>query len=1103
MKKSNWLGVIDNRLQIDAEIEEYISSNLSNGKVAITNANGKLRSSAVGIAELALISGVSSNVQEQLDALPSTYHPLISTGSLAQTKVDNLTNDLASKQNKSTAATDSAMGVVRVGSGLSIQSDSAHADYGSMSVNFSGYALSNDIPSDYVSTGSLETTLGDYALDSDIPSDYLTSNDIVWAGVASSTAIYHQNSVMIGATNAPSSKLEVKTSRASHTTEDTTTAFRATLTDTGVGETGIVAGQQSSTNVKTPFEVLANGSPVLSVSYDGTVTVNGTNHGSAVFKSTTAAVTQYSGDLVTSGAVYTAISNVTPSTTSSVSENSGALVTSGGVYSALESYVLDSDLVADYVSTTSLSTTLESYALDSDLVADYVSTTSLSTTLEPYALDSDLVADYVSTTSLSTTLESYALDSDLVADYVSTTSLSTTLEPYALDSNLVADYVSTTSLSTTLESYALDSDLVADYVSTTSLSTTLEPYALDSDLVADYVSTTSLSTTLEPYALDSDLVANYVSATSLSTALEPYVLDSDLVADYVSTTSLSTALEPYALDSDLVADYVSTTSLSTALEPYVLDSDLVADYVTTTALDTALTDYSQDAGISINSEDADIELKTGSTTRLLISSLGNNSTPGRINLNIGNLTGETDTIHGELRFTRGDNSSIRYHSILTKHSDNATRSALLFKVHDSTVGSANTGQREVLKLQGDGKCGINLTGDPTEILEVNGTVKATDFKYPITDAGVESDQSLVSLHSSVATLATNITSCVTTTALDTALGDYVLDSDLPNYAAFDSSTAGLVPASGGESTGKFLSQAGTFITPPPPAAPNLSAYVTTTALNTKLGDYVLDSDLPSTTDTVTSGSDALVTSGAVHTKLADYALDSDLPSTTDTVTSGSDALVTSGAVHTKLADYALDSDLPGIVYSVSDGSTLPVSSGAVFTALADNTVEPRVDLVGEFTLQTSENLRSSPTFLRWTPALVNVHGLTHNATNNIPQGTLFTCVVDRATYHINIMLVSSNAITNNRTYLSCTIRYYRKAPSTTGRGELDRTYFIGEGYCRAYNGTNQVWFGGDITLHMRELEQFEIVSVVRYATSSKAVPADASETLMRIERVVY
>ena len=114
MKKSNWLGVIDSKIQIDAEIEDYISTNLSHGKVAITSANGKLRSSTVGIAELALISGVSSNVQGQFDEIPNAYQSIISNGGLAQIKVDNLINDLSSKQSKSTAATDSTMGVVRV-----------------------------------------------------------------------------------------------------------------------------------------------------------------------------------------------------------------------------------------------------------------------------------------------------------------------------------------------------------------------------------------------------------------------------------------------------------------------------------------------------------------------------------------------------------------------------------------------------------------------------------------------------------------------------------------------------------------------------------------------------------------------------------------------------------------------------------------------------------------------------------------------------------------------------------------------------------------------------------------------------------------------------
>ena len=174
---------------------------------------------------------------------------------------------------------------------------------------------------------------------------------VVWNNVTSSTAVYRQNDVMVGATTAPNAKLEVKATGIS-------TTFKATLTDTGVGETGIVVGHQSSDSTKTPFEVLANGSSILAVSYDGTVSVNGQNQGSAVFKSTTATVTQSSNDLVTSGGVYTAISNASPSTIASVTSGSTALVTSGAVFNELEGFV----------TSTSLSTTLADYALDSDIV---------------------------------------------------------------------------------------------------------------------------------------------------------------------------------------------------------------------------------------------------------------------------------------------------------------------------------------------------------------------------------------------------------------------------------------------------------------------------------------------------------------------------------------------------------------------------------------------------------------------------------------------------------------------------------------------------------------------------------------------------------------
>jgi hypothetical protein len=115
--------------------------------------------------------------------------------------------------------------------------------------------------------------------------------------------------------------------------------------------------------------------------------------------------------------------------------------------------------------------------------------------------------------------------------------------------------------------------------------------------------------------------------------------------------------------------------------------------------------------------------------------------------------------------------------------------------------------------------------------------------------------------------APNLSAYVTTTALDTALDDYTSTSDLPTYSTFFSTDAGLVPSSGGTSTTKFLSQVGTFITLPEPTAPNLSAYVQTTELNTALEDYATTSDLPSTTTAVTQSSTDLVSTGAVYTAI--------------------------------------------------------------------------------------------------------------------------------------------------------------------------------------------------------------------------------------------
>ena len=414
---------------------------------------------------------------------------------------------------------------------------------------------------------------------------------------------------------------------------------------------------------------------------------------------------------------------------------------------------------------------------------------------------------------------------------------------------------------------------------------------------------------------------------------------------------------------------------------------------------------------------------------------------------------------------------------------------------DDYATTSDLPEYDVMGVDGSYDAGLVAAGSVThndEFLRKDGTWQTpTDTEYSVFDS---STAGLVPASGGVSTAkflsqagtfitvpppaAPNLSSYVTTTALDAALDDYTTTSDLPTHSAFSSSEAGLVPASGGTSTALFLSQAGTFITVPPPAAPNLSSHVTTTALNSALTDYALESDLPTTTSSVTNGSSALITSGGVHAKLADYL---------QTIPQADDA--TLGGVRI-------------------DGNNLSINnSTGILSAIVN--VSQSVVHVGVFSLQAATNLRTAQeTFIRWKPGLSatdsSSQGLVHNATNNIPQGSLFTCNDTRGVYNVNVQIALTDGTNQGRSFHVAELRVYTNATSTTSRGDDVRTYFLGSGYARMLSGTNKCFYGGSIQITMEQNDQFEILSSRKSTSNSNALDLNegAEATRLIIDRVV-
>ena len=88
----SWLGSTLKTLDTRKELVNYIGSNTITSRAVVTNSAGEIDSSVVTLAELALLSGISSNVQAQLADLGNDKEDSI-TGAATTVTSANLTND--------------------------------------------------------------------------------------------------------------------------------------------------------------------------------------------------------------------------------------------------------------------------------------------------------------------------------------------------------------------------------------------------------------------------------------------------------------------------------------------------------------------------------------------------------------------------------------------------------------------------------------------------------------------------------------------------------------------------------------------------------------------------------------------------------------------------------------------------------------------------------------------------------------------------------------------------------------------------------------------------------------------------------------------------
>jgi hypothetical protein len=93
-----WLGSTIKSLDTRKELVNYIGGNTQPSRAVVTNSSGEIDSSVVTLAELALLSGVSSNVQTQLTGLGGDKQDEI-TGAATTVTSANLTSNRVLESN--------------------------------------------------------------------------------------------------------------------------------------------------------------------------------------------------------------------------------------------------------------------------------------------------------------------------------------------------------------------------------------------------------------------------------------------------------------------------------------------------------------------------------------------------------------------------------------------------------------------------------------------------------------------------------------------------------------------------------------------------------------------------------------------------------------------------------------------------------------------------------------------------------------------------------------------------------------------------------------------------------------------------------------------